>query len=280
VVTAALVDRLSFGSDWRACALPAEGARGDPASVRGRMAMYRLLVERASERGFGDGAGLSPFWGYASQLVWQHRSGRLGDPAGDAIDPASWWGACNYALSVVPYRAAMQLALVPQLHIDEPPTAYRSALVVWRTAMQAIAMLAPGDDLDAVRVAVWRAHLASLEIATERHADELARLPAAEQRFVRGWVRMVDLFSAAGWRTDLERLVEPSRTVLPSRIITDLAALPDVERKTVASIGALADRPSWRWGIERAMWRWMMRTPAARTRAPERLRELLGRRRR
>lgn len=277
---AALVARLPFGSDWRALALPAEGARGDPASVRGRMAMYRLLVERASERGFGEGAARSPFWGYAGQLAWQHRSGRLGDPASDAIDPASWWGACNYSLSVVPYRAAMQLALVPQLGFDEPPPAYRPALAAWRTAMQAIAMLAPGDDLDAVRVAVWRAHLASIEIATERHADAFARLPAAEQRFARGWMRMVDLFGAAGWRTDLERLVEPSSTVLPSRIITDPAALPDAERKTVASIGALADRPAWRWWIERAIWRWMMRTPAARARAPERLRALLTRRRR
>jgi hypothetical protein len=276
-VTAALVDYLSFGSDWRALALPAEGARCDPASVRGRMAMYRLLVEHASERGFGEGAALSPFWGYAGQLTWQHRSGRLGDPASDAIDPASWWGGCNYSLSVVPYRAAMQLALVPQLGFDELPPSYLPALAAWRTAMQAVAMLAPGDDLDAVRVAVWRAHLASIEIATERHTDAFARLPAAEQRFVRGWVRMVDLFGAAGWRTDLERLAEPGRTVLPSRIVTDPATLPDAERKTVASIRALADRPAWRWSIERAIWRWMMRTPAARARAPERLRARLTR---
>jgi hypothetical protein len=138
----------------------------------------------------------------------------------------------------------MQLELMPQLGFDERPQAYRPALAASRTVMQAVAMLAPGDDLDAARVAVWRAHLESIEIATERHADAFARLPDAEQRFARSWVRMVDLFGAASWRTALERLVEPSSTIPPSRIVTDPSALPDAERKTVASIGALANRPA------------------------------------
>src|SRR5437016_3985991 len=102
--------RVPFGDAWLALAEPDESVACDPHSMRARLAMYRLLVEHGHSHGaFGAHDELSPFWGYASQLAWQHASGRLGDARRDAIDPASWWGACNYALSVVPYVAAAGL---------------------------------------------------------------------------------------------------------------------------------------------------------------------------
>ena len=100
----------------------------------------------------------SPFWGYASQLAWQHRSGRLGREDG-AIATDSWWGACNHALSVVPYVAAMRVGLVPALPIAAPPR-FVPVMAAWRDAFAAMTRTAPVDH-DRVSVAIWRAHLAS-----------------------------------------------------------------------------------------------------------------------
>ena len=278
----ALLARVPFGDDWRGLEVPAEGAACDPLDVRVRMAMYRLLVERASPRGgFGPGAHLSPFWGYASQLAWQHRSGRLGG-RGTAIDPESWWGVCNYALSVVPYLAATQVAAAPRLVFEAPPPGYRPALARWREAFTEMAALAPGDDLEPVRFAVWRAHLESIETAVRAHRPAFEAMPRAEQRFARGWVRMVDLLGAAAMRTDLERLAAVGGGTLPPRILVDdtPAALADLtrhERSTVRRVLALADRPPWRWSVELVAWRRIMRARAARDESEVILGGLLGR---
>lgn len=260
-----LVGRLPFAQEWNALALPGEGAVCDPQSVTTRLAMYRLLVERGEVRG-----SLSPFWGYAAQLMWQQRSGRLGN---GAIDPDSWWGACNYSLSVVPYRAAEQLAIVPSLRFPTPPAIYAPALSAWRHAL-----LMPADDLDAMRLAVWRAHLTSIETAVRAHRAARRRMPRAEQRFARGWVRMVELFGAAGWRTDLEHLAEHGTGALPPRILDgDLSDFARPEARTVAQVFALADRPLWRWSLDTAVWRWLMRRPSGRAESATVLGALLGR---
>lgn len=263
--------RLPFGEDWLALGDPAALA-GGAMDVRTRLAMYRLLVERTSDA-CGAHDELNPFWGYASQLAWQHRSGRLGR-AGHAIEDSSWWGACNYALSVIPYVAAMERDLVPRLAI-EPAPAYATVMPRWHAAL---GLLEAGGDLDAIRLAVWHAHLASITLAVRMHAAQHAALPAAEQRFARGWVRMVDLFAAAGLRTDLETLVASGGGALPSRVLhgEDIADLPRHERSTVRRVGALADRPVWRWRVELAVWRRVMRTREAREDVDRLLAGLLG----
>lgn len=262
--------RLPFAADWHA----ASEVTLDVQAVSSRMAMYRLLVERTSESGdFGADGVLSPFWGYASQLAWQHRSGRLGAVA-NVIERDSWWGACNYALSVVPYVAAMDLGIVPVLAIDIEP-AYAAVMPDWHVALRALLWT---RDHDAIRLAVWHAHLASITLAVARHGRELAALPAAEQRFARGWVRMVDLFAAAALRTDLEKLVETGGGALPSRVLHDLRVddLPRHERSTVRRVGALADRSPRRWAVDLAVWRRIMRTRTARAEAEQLLAGLLG----
>src|SRR5690349_10375644 len=155
---------MPFGADWRALGTPGD----DAMDAHTRLAMYRVLVERSNaHRAFGPDDELNPFWGYASQLAWQQRSGRLGPgivaglrgepgsaPVGTAIDIHSWWGACNYALSVVPYVAAMGLAIVPRLAISIEP-AFERVVPLWHAALHALRDARPGDDLDGVRVAVW-----------------------------------------------------------------------------------------------------------------------------
>lgn len=268
--------RVAFGADWLALD-PAHLARADVMDVRVRLGLYRLLVERTNPHGaFGSHDERSPFWGYASQLAWQARSGRLGATP-HTIEPTSWWGACNHALSVVPYVAAMRAGLVPPLAIVLPDE-HAGSMAAWRDAFQALTEPAPDDDR--ARRAVWRAHVASITHAVGRHRPQLRALPAAEQRFARGWVRMVDLFAPAALRTDLEQLIERGGGALPSRVL-DGHALDDLarhERAAVRRIGALADRPDWRWTLELRLWRRMMRTPPARRDAEALLAGLLGKR--
>ena len=275
-----LAQRLPFGDVWLALDPPRDARSLDPMDVRGRMTMYRLLVERANRRGaFGAEQALSPLWGYASQLAWQHASGRLGG-AGTQIDAASWWGACNYALSVVPYVAAAQLALVPEL-AHAPPPAYAPVLAAWRAVFAEVWALSAGADLDGARVAVWRAHLASIRLAVARHEADFRALPAGEQRFARGWVRMVDLLGAAAVRTDLERLTGAAgAAALPAHVLPDaldVEALPRGQRGVVRRVVALGDRPAWRWSLEVRAWQRAMRSRHARAEAEDLLAAALGR---
>ena len=244
----------------------------DPASVRDRHEMYRLLIERTNpKRVLGDHHQLSPFWGYDAQLSWQHASGRLGPGDGigrsDRIDPGSWWGACNYALSVVPYAVAMAHDLVPHATLDL--RGYTAALPHWHGAfhrMMALNVESGPVDLEPLRFAIWRAHLASITLATARHTRELARLAPPERAFARGWIRMVDLFGAAALRTDLEYL-EARPASLPSRLLRahdDFADLPRHERSTAKRVIQLGERPAWRWPVELALWKRIMRTRASR----------------
>jgi hypothetical protein len=247
-----LLERMPFAAAW----LAADLERPDAATVTGRLAMYRLLVERV-----GPGE-LSPFWGYAAQLVWQSTSGRLG---GEVIAAGSWWGACNFALSAIPYAAASELRLVPDAHVDV--SGYEPALPLWHAALRALAVAGPHDDLEPARFAVWRAHLASIELAVARHAPAYAALPADERAFASGWIRMVDLFGAAALRTDLAYLAPLGPVSLPSRMLgdrDDLADLTRHERSTARRTIALGARPPWRWPIELAVWRRMMRRRDAR----------------
>jgi hypothetical protein len=238
--------------------------------------MYRLLIERMNPHGvYGAHDELSPFWGYASQLAWQQRTGRLGSTQNTIAD-GSWWGACNYALSVVPYAAAMQRRLVPPLRFEVLPL-YAPVMSAWHRAFDALA--ARHADSDRMRVAVWRAHLLSITLAVKSHDASFRAMPAAERRFARGWVRMVDIFAAAGVRTDLDKLVETGGGALPTRVLREEDALEGLHRheiSTVKRVGMLADRPRWRWGLETRVWRRVMRTPRARADAEKILAGVFG----
>jgi len=269
------LQRVPFGDAWLALVDPADLAVADPMDVRVRLAMYRHLVERLNpHRRFGAHDELSPYWGYASQLAWQHRSGRLGGD-GHVIADGSWWGACNYALSVVPYVAAMQLGLVPQLEIAVH--GYDAVMPAWHAAHRALA--ARDADHDTARVLVWAAHLASITLAVRTHEVAFRAMPEPERRFARGWVRMVDLFSAAAVRTDLDKLVETGGGALPPRVLREGDGLDDFhrhEKSTVRRVGELADRPRVRWSLEVLVWRRIMRTRVARADAERLLAGMLG----
>jgi len=283
--------------EWLAVDDPVDTGRCDPWDVRHRMALYRLLVERTNARGaLGERDELSPFWGFATQLAWQHRSGRTSRDGASStrIDTHGWWGICNYALSIVPYAAAMQIGAVPVLHLEEPagefflgrvytregtvvpaPT-YAAAFAAWRDALGAMVRLARGDDIEPVRFAVWRAHLASIEAAVRAHRCELGRMHASEARFGRGWVRMVDLLGTAAARVDLAELADRGAGSLPSRMLSDTKLDNRHERSAARRIIRLGEVPSWAWRLQLDGWRRMMRTRAAREEYGTLLRGLFG----
>ncbi|MFT3692837.1 MAG: Leg1-related protein [Kofleriaceae bacterium] len=235
--------------------------------VSGRRQLYRELIALGPVR-----PELSPFWGFDLQLQWQQASGRLGQ--GDDIPAESWWGACNFALSVIPYAAAMALKLVPDVALDT--RGYERAMPHWHGAFHRLTQLEPDADLEPFRFAIWRAHLASITIAVERNAARLARLPLDEQRFARGWVRMVDLFGAAALRTDREYL-DPRPASLPRQILDgNLDQLTRHERSSARRITMLGDRPRYSWPVELAIWKRMMHTRAARDHIDQALADIFG----
>lgn len=276
-----LLDAVPLGARWRALEELPVGSAVDTDDVGVRMAMYRRLIESTNPRGaLGAHDELHPLWGFAHQLAWQQRSGRLGGAGGssDAIDPASWWGRCNYALSVVPYWVAMEDGLVPRLQLARPTQMYLMATSTWQGALRMMVAYVRDADLEPLRLEVWRAHLHGLDAARREHVEKHTALPLEERHFATGWARMVDLFAAAGWRTDLERIAHDGGA-LPSRMLRareDFADLPKPERAMARLVAGLGARAPWRWAVEARMWDRMMRERAERLDAERLLAALFG----
>ncbi len=273
-----LLDQARFGARWRTLDELALRAV-DPNDVGVRLALYRSLIERTNPRGaMGAHDELHPLWGYVAQLAWQQRSGRLGR-GDDIIVGQSWWGGMNYALSVVPYWAAMQEGVVPALSLPEPPLKFSRAIIEWRRVVQMMMAYVGDADLEPLRREVWRAHLMSIDAGEREHVSRRLMLPMLERRFSLGWTRMVELFAAAAWRTDLPRVIALGDT-LPSRVLVDdatLAALPKAERATARQVIELGDRAPWRWAVEVGLWKRTMRERPERDDAPALLAALFGR---
>lgn len=270
------LDGLPFAQAWVGAPDLLERGRVDPASVRGRMGMYRLLVERTGAREVVGPRGESHiFWGYASQLHWQRISGRLGlGPDGDRIDPSSWWGHMNATLSVLPLRAAIEEGVVPPIDLGTWTTLHASfdaPMRAWQRFFGQLEETHGGADLEPLRQASWEAHLASIHVGLRRHAAAFAHMPSLEQAFARGWTRMVHFLGAAAAPTDFAALMRWGAGALPPRVLRNeddpLTDLDPRARRVVRAIIALGRRPRWRFGIDRLMWQRAMRNAALRAEA-------------
>ncbi|CAE8735248.1 unnamed protein product [Polarella glacialis] len=139
-------------------------------------------------------------WGYAVQLDWQWRSGRLGCEVGDSsIAPESWWGRMNYTLCALPYVAAADAGLLEL----------------------ASEFVASGGAEEASRpeLAVWKAHTATLNAATPLYSAEFALQPVSEQSFGAGWARFVEVLAALHFRTDLDFIAQTGAGYLPPHVL-------------------------------------------------------------
>lgn len=262
-------------------AAPLEGAF-DPFVFEHRMAAYRLLIDsiNGGDR-FGADNRRNPLWGLMFQHQWQYRTGRLGSGAREhgRIDPDAPWGYGNYALCVVPWLGAVAAGVVAELEIAPPPGPTRfdyahgleAGVEDWRAFFALVAATAPGTDLEPVRLALWRAHKTCLDVIAARITGiDRAPWSPLEITFLRGWCRMVDYLWVAAWPTDFDFMTEHGLDVLPERLLvagddhpgpTDL---PAPVRRNVRTVIGLARTPEWRYRLNLALWKRVMRTRPAR----------------
>jgi hypothetical protein len=271
----------------------------DPFDFMQRMAAYKLLIDSMNARGvFGARNEMNPFWGYVQQLEWQWRSGRLrrADTPEGRIDAQSWWGSCNYSLSIIPLIAAVQAGVVDPIEIKPPevnaekfarsggrvgeyvvPSAYDEALHEWRIFFEAVKTFPLDTDIEPLRFKVWHAHLIAITAAGKLYAPEAMLLPKSEREFGAGWVRMVDFLGVAAWRTDLAFMLEYGTGVLPERMMTEqdvpgqIADMNPQTNSNLINIFKLGKQSKLRYSFNLFIWKRAMRTRRARCEAPQML---------
>ena len=259
------------------------GARFDPFRFDQRMAAYRLLMGAMNENGrFGEDNRRNPLWGLMFQHQWQFRTGRLGAgaPEDGRIDPDAPWGYGNYALSVVPWLGAVAAGTVPSAELAGPPgpsrfdysrLPFERGVDDWRAFFTVVTASRPGADEEPIRLALWKAHKTCLDVVAARIAGiHPGSDSPLELTFLRGWCRMVDYLWVAAWPTDFDFMSEHGVDVLPERLLRpdeDLHAaadLPEKVRRNVDNVVKLARTPAWRYNLNLALWKRVMRTRQAR----------------
>jgi len=287
---ASRLSQLDFYPHWSA--LPDHQQRIDPFLYSGRLSVYKAPIDAMNAGGaFGADNEMNIFWGYVFQLAWQWRSGRLTlrtTPPGH-IDSNSMWGYANYALSVIPLIAAIEIGMIPPVEIAAPPersaveyahgdrhtyivpSIFGDAVQQWKHFFDAARQLKPGGDVEPLFFLQWEAHhqsllgaeVAMLKVGTNFHSRD-------EMDFLIGWVRMVDFLGPAAWRTDLAYMLEHAIGVLPERPITSADTpgrikdmSPEVNANLISIIG-LTKQSKLRFGFNLFLWKRAMRTAQAR----------------
>lgn len=264
--------------------------RFDPFDFHQRMAAYRRLIDATNRHGhFAADNRHNPLWGLMFQHQWQFRTGRLGADSRETgrIDPDAAWGYGNYALAVIPWLGAASAEVVPVIPIAVPPAPSRFRYVTegddvdgrvpeefrrgaedWHRYFALVEAGQGNEDLEAVQLALWKAHKSCLDVV----ADQIAAIDPApyselELAFLRGWCRMVDYLWAAAWPTDFDFMMSNGLGVLPERLLDDdedLARLPRRVRQNVRNVIGLARMPTWRYNLNLTLWKRVMRTREAR----------------
>ncbi len=264
----------------------------DPFRFDHRMAAYRMLIGAINGGGrFGADNRRNPLWGLMFQHQWQFRTGRLGTGAHQdgRIDPDAPWGYGNYSLCVIPFLGAMAAGIVPEVAVAPPPgpsrfsyasgggaeplrvpPEFQPGVEDWKAFFVLVEATPPGADDEPVRLALWKAHKTCLDVIAQRIAGiDPEPWSALELTFLRGWCRMVDYLWVAAWPTDFDFMTTHGMDVLPERLLTgdDLRAggdLPDKVMGNLRAVLGLARMPAWRYRVNLAAWKRVMRTRAAR----------------
>ena len=198
----------------------------DVRSVASRLAVFKCLIEHTAKNDLvGQFREHQIWWGYASQLCWQRDSGRLnplGPPGTVAAD--SWWGKMNYSLCIVPLQAAINVGVLPAMVIrgdeftrQERERTYARAILKWEKFFQELARGGGEGALRRLEHMAWDAHMASLSVAKDVAQFDFRRMNNNEQRFARGWVRLVRVLDSVDMPTDLLCLSQVGSLPLPPR---------------------------------------------------------------
>jgi hypothetical protein len=253
------------------------------------MASYRLLIDSINEGSrFGRDNRSNPLWGLMFQHQWQLRTGRLGGGSRESgrIDPDAPWGYGNYVLSVVPWLGAVYAGVVPDLEVVGPssesrfeyvtgagqarhvPPELRAGIADWAAFFRYVTAIDPGSDPEPVRRALWKAHKSCLDVVTGRLAGvDPSPYSVVELSFLQGWCRMVDYLWVASWPTDFDFMTTHGLDVLPERLLEPddrFSDLPANVRSNVRNVINLGKTPGWRYDVNLALWKRIMRTRGAR----------------
>lgn len=289
--------RADFFPEWSS--LPSFAAEIDPFAYTGRLLVHKLVLDALNVHGaFGAGNELNPFWGNVFHLAWQWRSQRLTLPNSEPgrIHPHSMWGYANYAVSVIPLIAAINTGALKPVAVLPPyehgvisyahgggksayivPDEFSEALPAWSEFFRAALDLKPGDpDLDPLRFLFWRAQRASL-LGVVPTIDErgLHYHTRNELNFMLGWIRLVDYWGAAAWRSDLDFMLRHGVGGLPERQLTAddkpgrSRGLSPRASMMIAALLKLTQQSKFRAALDLFWWKRAMRSPRARADAVE-----------
>lgn len=224
-------------------------------SFKGRMAVLKYLMydmDNDSVNLWGSNREWHWLWGYASQLDWQHRSGRLNVDGldsndTDTISTRSWWNYMNFCFSVCILLGAQQSGNgIEHIELDKASQelvsndfCIQQCIASWKhlfeTAYQEYkdtmkSMTASSKEFGSVRFKlqqkVWIAHTSVIHYTiagpkvSPRAAELLQKLPQPEQDFGLGWCRMVEIIAACTFPTDLVSLLQDGAGFLPLQIVT------------------------------------------------------------
>lgn len=196
-------------------------------------------------------------WGYAAQMDWQHRSGRLafgsdGTDDDDALSSKSWWNYMNFCFSVAILLAANNTRLLSQafggksiaIELDqksqelvERDVPVQRCIESWENLFRngykeyTDSVIEQVDMSDAkfrqlrfkYQGRVWQAHTAVIDCAVDgtKATELLSLLPVQEQNFGRGWAGFVEILAAATFPTDLVTIKRDGAGFLPLVLVSD-----------------------------------------------------------
>ena len=235
----------------------------DPWRYADRLGAYKTMLASATALHFDGPADLaSPLWGLPLQFSWQHDTGRLVAPQRQVpptpprdVSTYAWWGAMNYALSIVPFAAALEAGVVAPLNashrveIAKPPPSNATTLrppfctsfatcshvlpnatAAWLQFFTACARSSSSTtplNLSTAISLMWNAHIHSLHSMLPLAAPLQPLMPSTkEAKFGSSWAQLVDFVAAMHVDVDYNGTNTLQGLVVPPRVLRESDVAP------------------------------------------------------
>ncbi|KAL0967364.1 hypothetical protein UPYG_G00251310 [Umbra pygmaea] len=227
-----------------------------------RMSLYRILVDSTNQymASMGPEATESPLWGLPLQLGWKLRSGRLIDPTGATkcgyeedpmcISANSWWACVNIYISVIPFLAAVDEAVIGdgliQFQVQAPAesaegyclsllscsTEHPLLMTKWKEFFQTLKNVSTSEisDLekrDQILGAYWAGQQQSLHTASSSCQAKMSSYSSPEVSFANNWIKSADYVAATYFQSSINNSVL-FLSPLPSRVLKEWDSPPNI----------------------------------------------------
>ncbi|XP_054849886.1 protein LEG1 homolog [Eublepharis macularius] len=270
-----------------------------------RMGLYKLMLNHSAKYFAALGANNEGniLWGLPLQHGWQYRSGRLADPLhftscghkdGDnlCLSVHNWWACANYALSIIPFLAAVESGFfgnlpyeIEMLPPDKQKTDFCHNIVEcnnqapkvmagWREYFKYLLFTARNPEAfsfskDEALKYMWKAHVASLSYGLPKCQNRLKFLSGPESAFGEDWGSAVDFIAATHFSTD-QKTTNHFQTRLPPRKLIEedraplIADFTSEQNKVLAMLSSLRKTNERMGGTLLGLWKMAMSTEAGR----------------